>query len=61
MIIESNIGNFGNYQDMYRFMTEEKIEKVIMTSNKFWGAETLTGRKLTLTLDEVKKIVKGTV
>ena len=59
MIIESNIGNFGSYNDMHRFMTEEHIDKVVMTSNKFWGTETLTGTNLTLTIDEVRRIAEG--
>ena len=58
MIIESDIGNFGNYKDLHRFMTEENIKSVTMTSNKVLGLETLA-ENLTLSKEEIEQILRG--
>lgn len=50
MIIETEFANFGNPQDLYRYMVEEHINVANVTV-KYWGAVLPS---LEMTLQDVK-------
>lgn len=52
--IKTNIGMFGSYKDMYKFMLEEKIEEIEIEFIRLWNNDYLKAGKFTI--DEIEKI-----
>lgn len=56
MLIRTEYANFGNFEDLLRYMQEENIE-VVTVKTEYWGAR-LTS--LRLTRKEIEDIIKTT-
>lgn len=58
MILETNIGNFGNFKDLETCMRLEKHEKVVIHKADWWGTNLKLMNHLELTYAEVLKMSK---
>ena len=57
MIIETDIGNFGNFKDLLTCMTQEKHDSVEVYKAEYWFANVKLTNDLRLTRSDVEKIV----
>lgn len=58
MIIETNIGNFGNFKDLEICMRLENHDKVVINKADWWGTNLKLLKNLELTYEEVLKMSK---
>ncbi len=57
MIIETNIGNFGNFKDLLTCMTQERHNTVDVLKADYWGINLKLTNDLQLSLSDVRKLV----
>lgn len=57
MIIETNIGNFGNFKDLLTCMTQEHHNTVDVLKADYWGINLKLTNDLQLSLSDVRKLV----
>ena len=56
LLIETKFGNFGNFRDLLIFMKHEGLTEIHQTT-KYIGTVV---NSMTLTIEEVEKLAKGT-
>ena len=58
MILETNLGNFGTFQDIEMCMRLENHERVVVNKADYWGINLKHTKNLTLSYQEVLKILE---
>ncbi len=61
MIIETDIGNFGNFKDLLTCMTQEKHDSVEVYKAEYWFANVKFIKDLRLSYSDVQNIVNDFV
>lgn len=61
MIIETNIGSFGNFEDLLTCMTQEHHDTVNVLRADYWGINLKLTNDLKLSLPDVQKLVDSSM